>query len=380
MKIAVLGNQARAVSNFWTVLLRRLVAAGHEPLCLVPEPSPDDDPAWEEALRGLGARLVHYPFDRKGLNPLRDLRTLAALRAVLARERPDRLFASTIKPVIYGSLAASLAASPPREHRTLMVTGLGYMFEADNPAKRLLLQAARLLYRLAFTGAGRVFFQNGDDLALFRRLGIIPRGLEAGLSRGTGVDTRRFAQMPPPDGPPVFLFVGRLLEAKGLREYMEAARLTRSRRPEAIFRVLGPAERGPGSVPLEEVLAAAGRGDIDYLGESRDVRPHLAAATAVVLPSWREGTPCSLLEAMSTGRPVVAADAPGSREAVRHGENGLLVPLKAPEALARAMQSLIEKPDEARRMGQAGRALAEREFDAEVVAASLMRAMRIPEV
>ncbi|MDL2291021.1 hypothetical protein LJC09_02850 [Desulfovibrio sp. OttesenSCG-928-F20] len=226
--------------NFWSPLLRCLVNKGHEPLCLVPPPAPGDDPSWEQALAALGVRVEHYPLDRKGLNPVRDLGSLAALTGILRREQPDRLFAFTIKAVIYGCLAAALAACPPRQQRFAMISGLGYMFEGDTRGKRLLTQLARLLYRLALQCCGVVIFQNEDDRKLFEKLSIIPRTTHIRSSRGTGVDTEFFALAPQAAGPPIFLFVGRLLEAKGLRDFMAAARIVRQQHPEAQFHVLGP--------------------------------------------------------------------------------------------------------------------------------------------
>lgn len=375
MKIVVLGNQARAMTNFWTVLLRRMVAGGHDVACLVPEPFTGEDPAWEAALEGLGVRLVHYPLDRKGMHPVRDLKTLRALWDVLRRERPDVLFAYTIKPVIYGAMASALAGVPPRAARHVMITGLGYMFEGDSLAKRLLLQVARLLYRVALGCAGTVYFQNDDDRALFERLSIIPGSTAVRKTKGTGVDVRHFALRKPPAGPPVFLFVGRLLEAKGLRELAEAAALVRKDHPEARFQLLGPAEKGLGAVPIEEVRTWERDGLVEYLGETKDVRPYLERASVVVLPSWREGTPCSLMEAMSMGRAVIAADAPGSREVVRHGLNGFLTPVRDAQGLANAVKHFIMNPDYIAGMGAAGRALMEEEFDADRVAGELLRSM-----
>lgn len=378
MKVALLGNQARAMVNFWSVLLRCLVSGGHEVLCLVPRPAPGEDPLWEQTLCAMGARILHYPLDRKGLNPCKDLATLAGLRRILAKERPDRLFSYTIKAVIYGSLAAALARRPDKSQRHAMITGLGYMFESDKPFKRLLTLVARLLYRLALARCASVSFQNDDDRKLFEQLSILPPAINVHLVRGTGVDTARFAFAKTPEGPPLFLFIGRLIEAKGLREFIQAAGLVRARHPEARFQVLGPAEPGPGAVPLDEVLAASAEGRIDYLGETSDVRPYLAAARAVVLPSWREGAPCALQEAMSAGRAVIAADAPGSREVVIHGQNGLLVPVRDAKALALAVEELIISPETARRMGEKGRAMAESVFDAELAARVLLKLMDVP--
>ncbi|MDR2160953.1 MAG: glycosyltransferase, partial [Desulfovibrio sp.] len=298
MRIAVLGNQARAMSNFWTTFLRLLHGSGHEVLCFVPHPSADDAP-WEEALRELGARLVHYPLDRKGLNPLRDLATVLGLRAALRATRPDVLFAFTIKPVIYGVFAAQLAGVPALARRHVMITGLGYMFEADTPFKRILRKAARFLYRRAFSRVRTVYFQNEDDRRLFEALDITPPSAEILLCRGTGVDVARFAPTPLPAGDPIFLYVGRLLEAKGLRDLAAAAGLVARRLPSARVCLLGPEERGPGAVPLAEVLGWQQEGLLSYLGAALDVRPFLAKATAVVLPSWREGVPTVLLEALA---------------------------------------------------------------------------------
>lgn len=378
MKVAILGNQARATVNFWTPLIGRLVALGHEVLVFVPAPAPGEDPAWEAALTGMGCRLVRYPLDRKGLNPFSDLKSLLALRAIVKRERPDRLFAYTIKPVIYGSLAAALAGVPVRERRHVMITGLGYMFEGGSFFKKLLTRLAAFLYRLALSRVCAVFFQNIDDRELFQKLGILPRGVSVRMTRGTGVDTEFFAEAPLPSGPPGFLFVGRLLEAKGLYELAGAARLVRARHPHAGFSLLGPLEKGRGGIPLGTIRQWEAEGLLTWLGEARDVRPELARNSVVVLPSWREGTPCSLMEAMSMGRAVVAADAPGSREVVRDGVNGFLVPVRDSEALANAMERFIIEPDLAARMGAAGREMAVAEFDARLVAEEIIKAMDIP--
>jgi glycosyltransferase involved in cell wall biosynthesis len=378
MKIAVLGNQARAMTNFWAVLLRRMIEAGHEVICLVPTERSAEDANWGKALAALGGRLVHYPLDRKGLHPLHDAQTLLSLWALFRRERPDVLFAYTIKPVIYGAMAAALAGFPRKNSRHVMITGLGYMFEGGSAVKNLLLQVARLLYRLALGQVGTVYFQNDDDRRVFEQLSILPHSIGVRKSKGTGVDLRRFvAHKPPPDGPLTCLFIGRLLEAKGLRELAEAAALVRAQYPQVRFQLLGPAEKGAGAVPLEEVRDWEKKGLLEYLGETQDVRPYLEQAGVVVLPSWREGTPCSLMEAMSMGRAVIAADAPGSREVVRDGINGFLTPVRDAQGLANSVKRFIMDPALAARMGTAGRALMEAQFSAESVASDLLRAMGI---
>ncbi|MDR3358851.1 MAG: glycosyltransferase family 4 protein [Desulfovibrio sp.] len=371
MKMVILGNQAGALVNFWTVLLRRALEGGHEVVCAVP----DGDGRANAALARLGARLVHYRLDRKGVNPLRDLRTLRDLTRLLKGERPDLLFASTIKPVIYGCMAARFAGVP-RVYAA--ITGLGYAFEADSVFKRCVRLLGVTLYRMALRGAEGIFFQNRDDAQVFRERGIIGGGARVLFTRGVGVDTRRFAAAPPPPLPPVFLFVGRLLEAKGLPEYAAAARMLKARYPAARFQVLGPPEQGFGSVGLDRVRAWEAGGCIEYLGRTDDVRPFLAAAHVLVLPSWREGTPTSIMEGMSMGRPAVVTDVPGCREVVRDGVNGSLVPVRDVRALARAMENFILMPESIARMGAAARETAVRECDAEHVAGQMLGEMNIP--
>lgn len=372
MKVAILGNQTRAMVSFWSVLLCRLQSLGHEVLCITPDA--DADAKGRAALEALGARVAGYPLDRKGLNPVRDAATFAALYRLFRHEKPDVAFCFTIKPVIYGITAAALARVPDRY---AMITGLGYMFEADTPVKRALTWVAALLYRIALSHVRAVFFQNTDDRRVFENNRILPSGTSVTMCRGTGVALDHFAPAEPVTDPPSFLLVGRLLAAKGLREYAQAARLLKAKYPYARFCMLGPPETGPGSVPLSEVEGWTHEGILEYLGQPPDVRPFVAAASVMVLPSWREGTPCSVLEGMSMGRAAVVTDAPGCREVVEDGVNGFRVPLRDPAALAVAMERFITDRSLISRMGQAGRRLAETEFDADKASEHILRVMRL---
>lgn len=376
MKILVLSNQARSMSNFWSVLIGRMRAAGHTVVCC----APTGDPTAEAALCALGAEFLPYPLDRKGLNPLRDAESFYALLQIFRAQRPGLLFATTIKPVIYGCLAAHVAGVP-RIFAT--ITGLGYAFEADNLFKKCVNRLSAFLYRLALRHASGVFFQNQDDIRVFREQGILSPEAHVFTARGTGVDTVRFAPEPypplPPEGPVKFLLIGRLLEAKGLAEYAEAGRLLKVAGADCRLQLLGPPESGLGSVSLEEIRRWEAQGLLEYLGEARDVRPFIAGSHVLVLPSWREGTPTSVMEAMSMARPAVVTDVPGCREVVREGINGWLVPMRDPEALARAMERFVLNPASIASMGSAGRKLALEEFDAEAVAARILEDMDVPQ-
>ena len=368
MHIVLLGNTSRGAVNFWSVLMESLRAAG----CRVTVFAPAGDADADAAILGMGVTLRHYPLDRKGLNPVRDTVTLTALYRLFRREKPDLLFCYTIKPVIYGCLAARFAGV---RRRFAAITGLGYMFEADSAVKTVLRALAVLLYRLALLGATAVFFQNREDREIFAKAGIVSSAHRVELTRGTGVDVAHFAPVPLPPGPPVFLLVGRLLEAKGLHEYAQAARMLKRRYPDVRFQLLGPPEYGRGAVPPERVRDWEREGIIEYLGQTGDVRPYLAAASVIVLPSWREGTPCSVMEGMSMGRPAVVTDAPGCREVVVEGVNGHMTPLRDPLALAGAMERFILHPEDIASMGAASRRIAVEEFDARKVAAHIMRVM-----
>lgn len=375
MKITILGNQARAVYNFWPALIRHLLAAGHETFCVVPFPSDalDRDAAYE--LERLGARPRFYRLDRKGLNPLYDAATFKSLFSLFKKERPDILFASTIKPVIWGLLAARLAGVP---NRYGMITGLGFAFEADTLPKKALNLAACGLYKAALSGARGIFFQNADDRDVFLKSRIISANAPVTLfPQGTGVDIERFSPAPPPQGAPVFLLVARLLEAKGVREYCRAAEMLKAGHPDAQFRILGPEEKGAGSVALDELRSYMERGIVTYLGKTNDVRPFVAEASVMVLPSYREGLPCSLMEGMAMGRCAVAANVPGCRDLVRPEVNGLLVPVRNVPDLAKAMERFLLEPDLAATLGANARKLIEEEYDARNVAANIAAAMGV---
>lgn len=366
MKALLLSNQSRSMAIFWRALIGAMQKRGMDVVCC----APPGDSASDAALAGMGARVIHYRLDRKGLNPLADLRTLRELREILAAEKPDILFATTIKPVIYGCMAA---ASAGVKGIFATITGLGYAFEADNPFKKLINRISRALYRKALKNAKGVFFQNQADAQVFREQGILGPGSPVLFAAGTGVDTERFYQAPFPQSPaPVFLLVSRLLEAKGIADYAAAAKLLKQKYPAARFQILGPPESGPGAFSKERLLALQAEGAIEYLGETNDIRPYLAVAHVAVLPSWREGLSTFLMEAMSMGRPLVASAVPGCAELVKDGENGFLAHAKDPVALAAAMEKFIVKPDLIAKMGAASREIAVASLDADVVADGIL--------
>ena len=388
MRILVVAGYAPSLVNFRGPLLRALVARGHEVVALAP-PDEDDAPGASDVqaiLRGMGVELLRFPLRRGGVDPLQDLGTLLALRREFSRLNPDLVLAYTIKAVIYGSLAARWAGVP---RVAALITGLGYAFgglesaAVQSPGRRLLTGLVLRLYRKALERNKAVVFQNPDDRDLFLKLGIIGRGgggaggQRVAVVAGSGVDLAHFAPaLPvlahPQTGAPVFLCIARLLWAKGVGVYVDACRLLKKRHPQAVCRLLGPLDHVPDAVPAETVRQWREEGLVEVLDPVADVRPHLAAASVFVLPSFREGAPRSVLEAMAMARPVVTTDVPGCRQTVEPGVTGYLVPPFEPGALMRAMERFIEEPELIAQMGAAGRRLAEERFDAQAVAQDML--------
>lgn len=216
-----------------------------------------------------------------------------------------------------------------------------------------------------------IIFQNQDDQALFRRLRLVSRGRETHVINGSGVDLDRFSPMPVPEGAS-FLMIARLLKDKGIREFAEAAERLKARHPEIPITLVGDFDPSPDSLS-REALDELIRCGIDYKGHLADVRPAIAASSVYVLPSYREGTPRSVLEAMAMGRAIITTDAPGCRETVRPGENGFLVRPRDAGSLYEAMMRFVDEPAFARRMGEASRKLAEAKYDVKQVNANLLR-------
>lgn len=371
MKVVVIASLAYSLVNFRAALLRAMVEQGHQVLAC----APDEDPEVVAALSAMGVQFRRIPMDRTGVNPVRDLETLAALVRLLRRERPDLVLAYTQKPIVYGGIATRLALR--RAEFYAMVSGLGHAFSEGGGRKRALLRALlSLLYRIAVARARSVFVFNDCDAAEMRARRILGPRHRVVQVAGSGIDVAAFARRPVPEGGPVFLLVARMLRDKGIVEFIEAAKIVRSRCPSARFQLLGSLDPNPSGFTRDELQHYLDGSGIDYLGETRDVRPYLAAANVFVLPSYyREGLPRTILEAMATGRAVITTDMPGCRETVIRNFNGFLVPPRDVTALAAAMSRFAQEPALAARMGKRSRWFAERRFDVRRVNATLLGTM-----
>ncbi len=370
MRLAIIGNQAFSMVNFRGPLISALTARGVEVFALAPGLQARD----EDAIRALGATPVRYRLNPTGISPLEDFAAAVQLYRALRTIRPDKVLAFTVKPVVFGTLAAWLAGVPKRY---ALIEGLGRLF-VDTAGDRypVLQRTVFELYRLALRRPTKTLLLNRDD-----KTDLVARGLVADASAevigGIGVDLQHWQPAPPVRDPVTFLFAGRLLEEKGVREFIEAARRIRRQRPDVRFVVLGDTEKRRGTVSDAEVQRAVAAGLIEWPGHV-PVQPWLTAASVFVLPSYyREGVPRSIQEAMAMGRAVITTDTPGCRDTVIDGQSGLLIPPRDTDALVEAMLHFVRDPEQIAQMGRRSRELAEARFDVHVASARILRALGI---
>jgi glycosyltransferase involved in cell wall biosynthesis len=312
-------------------------------------------------LRAMGFMHHPVPVARGTAKPLGEFRALVALIALFRRLRPTLVHLVTLKPVLYGGIAARLVRTPAV---VSAVAGLGFLFIGEGGMKAASIRKLIMpLFRFAFGHPNqKIIFQNREDLEqLAAAAGLEPR--KAVLIRGSGVDLAKYQYVSEPDDIPTVSMASRLLRDKGVMEFVEAARLLRQRGLNARFWLIGaPDPANPATVSDLQVSAWRKEGLIECLGQRDDVPELYARSHVVTLPSYREGLPKALVEAAACGRAVVTTDVPGCRDAIRAGVTGLLVPPREAVALADALQALLEDNDMRRHMGSAGRQLAEQEF------------------
>jgi glycosyltransferase involved in cell wall biosynthesis len=328
-------------------------------------------------LSAMGCTCHDLHLSRTGVSPRDDLRYLRALRRLMARHRFDVVMGYNIKPVVFGMAAARMVGVPVR---VALITGLGFSFIPQPGARMALLRAlSRGMFRYGMHCATRVVFQNDDDERLITELFRIPPA-KVGRVDGSGVSLERFRHVPATAREaPVFLMIARLLVSKGVNEYVAAARLVKQAFPEVRFQLIGWHDDNPAAVDAGELQRAVDDGVIEFLGRVKDVTPALQACSVFVLPSYREGTPRCVLEALAVGRAVITTDAPGCRQTVVDGVNGFLVPVKAVRELADAMTRFVAEPGLIESMGLAARARAEVKYDVRKINAVMLREMSIPD-
>ena len=356
LNILIVSNTSWYLYNFRLGLIKSLLDKGHEVSALAPK---DESSA---NLQDAGCRHIHLEMNNKGVNPVSDLVMKRRLSKLYDQISPDLILHYTIKPVIYGSLSAAKLGIPFINN----ITGLGTAFIKRNWVTWLV----KWLYRFSQKETNHVFFQNADDWELFGREKLIPENVPQEVIPGTGIDIDHFNVRPYPESNPVtFLLIARMLWDKGVGEFVEAARQIKLEFSDVRFQLLGFLDVSNRiAISRRQMQIWTEQGVIDYLGETNDVRQHIASSSCVVLPSYREGLPRTLLEAAAMGRPIIATDVTGCREVVEHGVNGYLCKAKDADDLSEKIKDMIKLSIYDRRgMGLKSRKKMEQNFDERII-------------
>lgn len=354
--LCLVANTAWSMWNFRRGVMAAMLSAGYRVTVVAPE----DESA--PKIRALGCDFIHLDMSAKGVNPVEDIKLAIRLAKLYRSLSADFIIHYTIKPNVYGSLAARYCNVPS----LAITTGLGYTFVNDN----LVSKIARFLYKVAFRFPKAIWFLNEDDRSEFVKRGLVPENKTMVL-HGEGVDTDYFAPLlnPNNDGKIRFLLVARMLWDKGVGEYVEAARHIKAKYPNTTFQLLGACGvANPSNIGQEQINEWVNEGVVEYLGTTQDVRPIIAQADCVVLPSYREGIPRTMIEAAAMAKPTIVSDAPGCRDVVLHGETGLMCQVKNAQSLIFNLEGFINMDVEKRSaMGDRARQWVISSFDESIV-------------
>jgi len=377
MNFLIIASFLPSVLNFRGKLLEAIYQQGYEIHIIAPNLTSFS--AEHEKLLNLGYFVHEVSMQRTGTNPVADLKTLRCMYTLIKKIKPAYVLSYTIKPIIYGTLAAWLAKVP---NRYTLITGLGYAFQnVETQTKRSVFQKlVHGLYRQALSRSHKAFFQNPDDLKLFQDLKLLNAQIPTVVVNGSGVNVADFNVLPLPVTVDQkvkisFLLIARLLVDKGVREYAEAAKVIKHKYPYVEFNLVGWIDENPSAIGQPELDQWIASNTLKYWGKLSDVRPAIAESSVYVLPSYREGTPRTVLEAMAMGRAIITTDAPGCRETVTDGDNGFLVEVKSVENLVKAMEKLIVQPELIAQMGKRSREIALHKYDVHQVNAHMMQEM-----
>jgi len=370
-RILVLGGIPQSLVNFRRKLLEKMVADKHEVFACAPCASDEI----KHTLNEMGVIYRDVNIARTGLNPIKDLKNLYCLIRLFKQIKPDVFLGYTIKPVIFGSIAAK-RAGVGRIYS--MIEGLGYAFTGSGAKRRMVGYLAKMLYRHALKYHIKVFFLNPDDYALFIKLRLIRNPQQGVLINGIGIDLDVFL---PASYPKTisFLLIGRLVKDKGVNEYVAAARIVKQQYQNTIFNLAGFIDKNPTAIPEVTLHQWHDSGVVNYLGvlTEESVIQTMASSSVYVLPSYREGLPVTVMEAMAMARPIITTDVPGCRETVQPGKNGFLVPARDVTELVKAMKYFLDNPLQVEKMGQVSRKLAEKSYDVHKVNSAIFKAMEL---
>ena len=370
VKIAIIENYAPAIATSRKDLISAL--RQHAEVIVF---TPYEDEKTTQRIIALGVEYQTFSLSLRGANPLSDLKTKRELILLLKKYTPDIVICYTIKPIIWGSIAAYTAGV---KKIYAVINGLGYVFTGVHNLKSKLIQKIVIrLYKNALSHNDTIFFQNPDDQKLLNDMKIVPNNKKTIVVNGSGVDLEYYAFSKPSVTPVRFLMIARLLKDKGIIEYVNAAKEIRREYPNTEFHLVGFIDSNPSAISRDLLEEWIDQKLIIFHGKCEDVRPIIRLASVYVLPSYREGTPRSVLEAMSMGRPIITTDAPGCRETVKDDHNGYLVPIKNVDMLVDAMKKFIHRPELVEAMGLKSREIAEMKYNVNTVNRTMLEGMGI---
>lgn len=355
MKILVISPKNRTVYNFRGELISSIISLGHEVTVTGPDKKDED------RIRELGAKFIDIPLDKNSVNPFKDIKYAKALKKVMKDENPDVVFSYTVKPIVYSTYAAKQCGV---KKIVPMLTGVGYVFNSDSAKARFLRPLVSFFYKRTLKNIDKVIFQNPDDLNLFVSRELVKRE-SCVLVNGSGVNMTKFSKSPLPEKT-VFFMLARLMHCKGVMEYLKAAEMVKRKYPSVEFQLLGD-EGLTDTITIKKIEPYIHKGIITHFPECENVVPYYQNCSVFVLPSYGEGTPRSVLEAMSCGRAIITTNVPGCRETVIDGVNGFFVPPKNAEAIAEKMIDFIKSPSLIEKMGNASFDYCKEKFEVEKV-------------
>lgn len=368
-RIVVLSSHTPSLFWFRIDMMHEFQRQGYEVYAVGNE----TEAKWRERFDAVEIPYRQIEVSRNGTSVIKDIKTLISIKKLLHELRPDKIFTYQAKTVIYGGIAARMLGI---KEVYPLIAGVGSVFLSDSIKSKVIQYILSIEYRIALREAQVVFFQNSDDLKTYKKNKIVTEKNRIVMIPGSGVNTERFYPVPFPEAF-AFLFIGRLIRDKGIIEYLEACRAIKERHPEVRCLLVGPYDSNPTAIKAKDLQPYLVDGTVEYFGEQKDVKRFIDKCCVYVLPSYREGMPKTVLEAMACGRAVLTTDAPGCRETVLGEENGLLIPIKNTESLVSAMERLVNNPILAREMGRKGRKIAEERFDVKIVDTIICDAMRL---
>ncbi|NRG44683.1 glycosyltransferase family 4 protein [Bacillus sp. CRN 9] len=368
MKIAVLSSHTSSLFWFRLDMMKDFINKGHTVIALGSEPEEEWKKKFEE--HNIDYRQLYV--ERNGMNPLNDLRTLSSLYKFMYKERPDKVFAYQAKTIVYGSIAAKLNGI---SEIYPLIAGLGSIFRGKGIKNKIVKVIMKIEYRVACNLSKKVFFQNHDDKNEFIRNSLIKND-KTFIINGSGVNLERFKPTPLPQES-AFLFIGRLIKDKGIMEYLEACKMIKAKHNNVRCLLVGPFDSNPSAIKPEELSPYIESGIVEYFGEQRDVRPFVTQCSTYILPSYHEGTPKTVLEAMAMGRSIITSDAPGCKETVINGINGYLVKVKDVQGLVDKMEHLISNQEISKKMGEESLKIARKKYDVKIINLSIMQEMEL---